>query len=231
MILQGLFFFKADYTSIFLLSALTDSNLNLSCVTPQSDLSACPPHTQEGTRQSFFWSPSTCHRHKLTLIIFSTVTFWPSCSLCGRVSPWICMQTYPLRSLGVLIVDNLNRPPLEHQNTVSAARYQSQLSPTLRLLWIHKELVSIIKGLLNYWPPFTSLGFTVPFPSCFLTSIACPALTYLPVHLFRWGGGAPSSFPPLSAGLLAQAVNLSAGGMVAEEEGESNGGVPVRLAR
>lgn len=45
------------------------------------------------------------------------------------------------------------------------------------------------------------------------------------------GGGAPSSFPPLSAGLLAQAVNLSAGGMVAEEEGESNGGVPVRLAR
>lgn len=70
------------------------------------------------------------------------------------------------------------------------------------------------------------------FPSCFLTSIACPALTYLPVHLYRWGGGgAPSSFPPLSAGLLAQAVNLSAGGMVAEEEGESNGGVPVRLAR
>lgn len=176
-----------------------------------------------------FWSPSTCHRHKLTLIIFSTVTFWPSCSLCGRVSPWICMQTYPLRSLGVLIVDNLNRPPLEHRNTVSAARYQSQLSPTLRLLWIHKELVSIIKGLLNYWPPFTSLGFTVPFPSCFLTSITCPALTNLPVHLFRWGG-APSSFPPLSAGLLAQAVNLSAGGMVAEEEGVSNGGVPVRLA-
>lgn len=55
-------------------------------------------------------------------------------------------------------------------------------------------------------------------------------------HLFacsfiQMGGGAPSSFPPLSAGLLAQAVNLSAGGMVAEEEGESNGGVPVRLAR
>lgn len=191
MILQGLFFFKADYTSIFLLSALTDSNLNLSCVTPQSDLSACPPHTQEGTRQSFFWSPSTCHRHKLTLIIFSTVTFWPSCSLCGRVSPWICMQTYPLRSLGVLIVDNLNRPPLEHQNTVSAARYQSQLSPTLRLLWIHKELVSIIKGLLNYWPPFTSLGFTVPSHLAFWLPL--PVLLSL-ICLFIYSDGGGGSF-------------------------------------
>lgn len=40
--------------------------------------------------------------------------------------------------------------------------------------------------LFNYWPLFTSLGFTVPLPACFfLTSITCPALTYLPVHLFR----------------------------------------------
>lgn len=38
---------------------------------------------------------------------------------------------------------------------------------------------------LNYWLLFTSLGFTVPFPPCFLSSITCPALTYLPVHLFR----------------------------------------------
>lgn len=35
-----------------------------------------------------------------------------------------------------------------------------------------------MKGLLNYWLLFTSLGFTVPFPACFLTSITCPA------HLF-----------------------------------------------
>lgn len=39
--------------------------------------------------------------------------------------------------------------------------------------------------LLNYWLLFTSRGFAVEFPPCFLSSITCPAPTYLPVHLFR----------------------------------------------
>lgn len=56
---------------------------------------------------------------------------------------------------------------------------------------------------LNYWPLFTSVGFTVPFPPCFLTSITCPVLTYLPVHLFR------ASILYLSLALLSSSPKLS----------------------
>lgn len=101
-----------------------------------------------------------------------------------------------------------------------------------RFLWIYKELVSIMNSLLNYWLLFTSLGFTVPFPPCFLSSITCPALTYLPVHLFR-------AFLTPSTLLFAQAVNLSAGGRAGARkevgglretwEKQRDSGMPVRL--
>lgn len=68
-------------------------------------------------------------------------------------------------------------------------------SSLVRCFWIHKELVSIMNGLLNYWHLFTSLLFTVIPPPCFLWSITCPELTYLPVHLFRASSfSAPLSF-------------------------------------
>ncbi len=59
-----------------------------------------------------------------------------------------------------------------------------------------------MNSLLNYWLLFTSLGFTFPFPPCFLSSITCPALTYLPVHLFR-------AFLTPSTLFFTKAVNLS----------------------
>lgn len=74
-----------------------------------------------------------------------------------------------------------------------------------RFLWIYKEPLSKMNSLLNYWLLFTSLGFTVSFPPCSLSTITCPALTYLPVHLFR-------AFLTPSTPLFAQAVNLRAGG-------------------
>lgn len=101
-------------------------------------------------------------------------------------------------------------PPTAHTtppSTVSSQILYLQPGPKLS-----SGLASIMNSLFNYWLLFTSLGFTVPFPPCFLSSITCPALTYLPVHLFR------AFFTPLPHSSFAQAVNLSAGGRAGVRE-------------
>lgn len=189
------------------------------CVThmccPQSDPLVCPQTTLQSDALAdvsiISWPLSTWLRPKLTLISFLIVTFWPpAAAACTCLSLTLHANTLTKHLHFWRKVSHptptLTNPPWTPKYCIHSLVPNSALVwlPP-RFLWIYKELVSIMNSLLNYWLLFTSLDFTVPFPPCFLSSITCPALTYLPVHLFR-------AFLTPSTLLFAQAVNLSVGG-------------------
>lgn len=137
----------------------------------------------------------TWYYSKLTLISFLFGTFWPPADFantnpvfdlaCKRIRQTSHFWRESFSSLSIRLLRTLT-PDWAPKYCIRCLAPNSALVwlPP-RFLWIYKELASIMNSLLNYWLLFTSLAFTVPFPPCFLSSITCPALTYLPVHLFR----------------------------------------------